>query len=108
MQYFKSETHVPQASSSADGSIRVWNIKEKRTIHVWNNIVPKCNSFFTAKSYCTPSFKCTDGSCLAYPSNKDVVIVERASWKELCRLKCPTLKTVSYCKLLSFPIFLDN
>ncbi|XP_077278003.1 WD repeat and HMG-box DNA-binding protein 1-like [Temnothorax americanus] len=87
------------ASSSADGSIRVWNIKEKRTIHVWNNVVPKCNSFFTAKSYCTPSFKCTDGSCLAYPFNKNVVIVERSSWKELCRLKCSTLKTdLSVCK----------
>ncbi|KAL6444509.1 hypothetical protein ACFW04_001974 [Cataglyphis niger] len=87
------------ASSSADGSIRIWNIREKRTIHVWNNIVPKCNSFFTAKSYCTPSFKCTDGSCLAYPSNKDVVIVERLSWKELYRLKCSTLKTeLSICK----------
>ncbi|XP_071562752.1 WD repeat and HMG-box DNA-binding protein 1 [Temnothorax nylanderi] len=87
------------ASSSADGSIRVWNIKEKRTVHVWNNVVPKSNSFFIAKSYCTPSFKCTDGSCLAYPSNKDVVIVERSSWKELCRLKCSTLKTdLSICK----------
>ncbi|XP_070155887.1 WD repeat and HMG-box DNA-binding protein 1 isoform X2 [Polyergus mexicanus] len=87
------------ASSSADGSIRVWNIKERRTVHVWNNIVPKCNSFFTAKSYCTPSFKCTDGSCLAYPSNKDVVVVERLSWKELCRLKYSTLKTeFSICK----------
>ncbi|XP_011171190.1 WD repeat and HMG-box DNA-binding protein 1 [Solenopsis invicta] len=87
------------ASSSADGSIRVWNIKEKRIVHVWNNIFPKCNSFFTAKLYCTPSFKCTDGSCLAYPSNKDVVIVERLSWKELYRLKCPTLKSeLSICK----------
>ncbi|RLU23684.1 hypothetical protein DMN91_003890 [Ooceraea biroi] len=87
------------ASSSADGSIRVWNIKDKRTVHVWNNTVPKCNSFFTAKSYCTPSFKCTDGSYLAYPSNKDIVIVERLSWKELYRLKCPNLKTeLSICK----------
>ncbi|KYM96439.1 WD repeat and HMG-box DNA-binding protein 1 [Cyphomyrmex costatus] len=63
------------ASSSADGSIRVWNIKEKQTVHIWNNIVPKCNSFFIAKSYCTPSFKCTDGSCLAYPSNKDDISI---------------------------------
>ncbi|XP_011639181.1 WD repeat and HMG-box DNA-binding protein 1 isoform X2 [Pogonomyrmex barbatus] len=87
------------ASSSADGSIRIWNIKEKRTVHIWNNILPKCNSFFNAKSYCTPSFKSTDGSCLAYPSNKDIVIVERLSWKELCRLKCSTLKTeLSICK----------
>ncbi|XP_020290374.1 WD repeat and HMG-box DNA-binding protein 1 [Pseudomyrmex gracilis] len=87
------------ASSSADGSIRIWNIKEKRTVHTWNNIVPKSNSFFTAKSYCIPSFKCTDGSYLAYPNNKDVIVVERSSWKELYRLKYPNLKTeLSICK----------
>ncbi|XP_076276688.1 WD repeat and HMG-box DNA-binding protein 1 [Lasioglossum baleicum] len=87
------------ASSSADGSIRVWNIKEKRVANVWNNIVPKCNSFFTAKAYCTPSFQSTDGSCLAYPHMKDVVVVERASWKELFHLKCINIKSeISICK----------
>ncbi|KAI4502565.1 hypothetical protein M0802_002477 [Mischocyttarus mexicanus] len=87
------------ASSSADGSIRVWNIKEKRTINVWNNVVPKSNSFFTAKTYCTPSFHCKDGSCLAYPHNKDIIIVERLTWKESHKLKCPTLKAdFSICK----------
>ncbi|XP_047354511.1 WD repeat and HMG-box DNA-binding protein 1 isoform X1 [Vespa velutina] len=87
------------ASSSADGSIRVWSIKEKRAVNIWNNVVPKCNSFFTAKTYCTPSFHCKDGSCLAYPHNKDIIIVERLTWKESHRLKCPTLKSeFSICK----------
>ncbi|XP_014482710.1 PREDICTED: WD repeat and HMG-box DNA-binding protein 1 [Dinoponera quadriceps] len=87
------------ASSSADGSIRVWNIKEKRAVQIWSNILPKSNSFFTAKSYCTPSFKCTDGSCLAYPLNKEVVVVERSSWRELYRLKSSNLKSeLSICK----------
>lgn len=89
-----------QASSSADGSIRVWNIKEKRAVNIWNNVVPKCNSFFTAKTYCTPSFHCKDGSCLAYPHNKDIIIVERLTWKESHRLKCPTLKSVSFYNLI--------
>ncbi|KAG7206975.1 hypothetical protein KM043_000866 [Ampulex compressa] len=87
------------ASSSADGSIRVWDIKEKRIASVWNNVVPKCNSFFTAKAYCTPSFHSTDGHLLAYPHNKDIVVVERITWKELYRLKHPGIRTeLSICK----------
>ena len=73
----------------------MWNIKERRSVHVWNNVVPKCNSFLTAKVYCTPSFNCKSGDLLAYPHGKDVVITERLTWKEICRLKCPNLKTVS-------------
>ncbi|KAK0078713.1 hypothetical protein PV325_002159 [Microctonus aethiopoides] len=80
------------ASSSADGTIKVWDIKEKKSIHTWNNIVPKCNSFFTAKSYCTPSFNCKDGSYLAYPHGKDIVLIERGTWKEIGKLKCSNLK----------------
>ncbi|XP_060817522.1 WD repeat and HMG-box DNA-binding protein 1 [Bombus pascuorum] len=87
------------ASSSADGTIRVWNIKEKRVANIWANAVPKCNSFFTAKMYNVPSFHPKDGSYLAYPSAKDVVIVERSSWKELFRLKCINMKTeINICK----------
>ncbi|XP_034948517.1 WD repeat and HMG-box DNA-binding protein 1-like [Chelonus insularis] len=87
------------ASSSADGSIKVWNIKEKKSIHTWNNIVPKCNSFFTAKALCTPSFNCKDGSTLAYPHGKDVIIIQRETWKEINKLKCPNLKAeLNICK----------
>ncbi|CAK9804293.1 WD repeat and HMG-box DNA-binding protein 1 [Anthophora quadrimaculata] len=87
------------ASSSADGSIRVWNIKEKRVINTWTNIIPKSNSFFTAKIYGVPSFHPKDGSCLAYPYMKDVVLVERYSWKELFHLKCINIKSeINICK----------
>ncbi|KAK1131589.1 hypothetical protein K0M31_017882 [Melipona bicolor] len=87
------------ASSSADGSIRVWNIKEKRVVNIWTNVVPKCNSFFTAKTYGVPSFHPKNGKYLAYPNIKDVIIVERSSWKELFRLKCINIKTeINICK----------
>ncbi|XP_029056611.2 WD repeat and HMG-box DNA-binding protein 1 isoform X1 [Osmia bicornis bicornis] len=87
------------ASSSADGSVRVWSIKQKKAVNIWPNIVPKCNSFFLAKTYGVPSFHPKDGSCLAYPSSKDIVIVERSSWKELFRLKCINIKSeISICK----------
>ncbi|XP_076761304.1 WD repeat and HMG-box DNA-binding protein 1 isoform X2 [Xylocopa sonorina] len=81
------------ASSSADGSIRVWNIKEKCVVHIWPNVVPKCNSFFTAKVYAVPSFNPKDGNYLAYPSMKEVIIIERSSWKESFRLKCINIKS---------------
>lgn len=87
-----------------DRSIRVWNIKEKRVANIWNNIVPKCNSFFTAKVYCAPSFQSESGNYLAYPHMKDVAIVERSSWKELFRLKCINIKSVSSIFKLSIEI----
>lgn len=87
------------ASSSADGSIRVWNIKEKCVVNIWTNVIPKCNSFFTAKIYGVPSFHPKNGSYLAYPNVKDVIIIERSSWKELFRLKCINIKTeINICK----------
>ncbi|XP_057323397.1 WD repeat and HMG-box DNA-binding protein 1 [Microplitis mediator] len=87
------------ASSSADGSVKVWSIKEKKSVHSWSNVVPKCNSFFTAKAHCAPSFNAKDGSYLAYPHQKDLVLVERNSWKEITRLKCPALKgELNICK----------
>ncbi|XP_066591186.1 WD repeat and HMG-box DNA-binding protein 1 isoform X2 [Prorops nasuta] len=87
------------ASSSADGTIRVWSILKKQSIHVWNDVVPKCNSFFTARSYGLPSFHCKDGSYLAYPHNKTVVIVERKHWKESFQLTCTSLKAdLTICK----------
>ncbi|XP_046490763.1 WD repeat and HMG-box DNA-binding protein 1 isoform X1 [Neodiprion pinetum] len=87
------------ASSSTDGSIRVWDIKEKQVAHIWNNVVPKGNSFFTSKTYSTPSFQCEDGKTLAFPQGKEVVVVERGTWKELFKLRCPDLKAeLSICK----------
>lgn len=87
------------ASSSADGSVRVWNIKEKRAVHIWPNVVPKSNSFFAAKTYGVPSFHPKDGSWLAYPNMKDVVLFERSSWKESFRLKCVNIRSeISICK----------
>ncbi|XP_025602291.2 WD repeat and HMG-box DNA-binding protein 1 [Athalia rosae] len=87
------------ASSSTDGSIRVWDIKQKKVVHIWNDIVPKGNSFFTSRTRGMPSFECKDGKILAYPLGKEVVIVQRTSWKESLKLKCPDLRAVlSICK----------
>lgn len=87
------------ASSSSDGTIRVWNIKEKKQIKSWN-VVPKSNSFNTAKSLSIPSFETTKGKFLAYPHGKEVVVVERDSWKELFKLKYSTLKAdINICKV---------
>ena len=72
----------------------MWNLKDKQTVHILNNIVPKCNSFQTAKVYGTPSFHSKTGEYLAYPHNKEVVVVERSTWKELFKLKSDEIKRV--------------
>ncbi|OAD56165.1 WD repeat and HMG-box DNA-binding protein 1 [Eufriesea mexicana] len=76
------------ASSSADGSIRVWDIKTKCVANIWVNVIPKCNSFFTAKIYGVPSFHPKDGSYLAFPSIKDEISICKFS-------ECGTLLAAS-------------
>ncbi|KAJ8681513.1 hypothetical protein QAD02_017305 [Eretmocerus hayati] len=86
------------ASSSGDGTIKVWSIKDRRSVHTWN-VVPKCNSFFTAKAYAAPSFQCKIGEYLAYPQYKEVVVVMRNTWKEAFKLRTTELKhELSICK----------
>ncbi|XP_008217215.1 WD repeat and HMG-box DNA-binding protein 1 [Nasonia vitripennis] len=87
------------ASSSGDGTIRIWSIKDKKSVHTWNNVVPKCNGFFTAKVYATPSFQSKNGEYLAYPQGKEIIVVERSSWKETFRLRSTDIKNeLSICK----------
>lgn len=87
------------ASSSADGTIKVWHIKDRCSVKTWSNVVPKCNSFLTATSYGAPSFECKHGKYLAYPQGKDVVIFERSSWNEIFRLRSGSLNhELSICK----------
>ncbi|XP_063971990.1 WD repeat and HMG-box DNA-binding protein 1 [Diachasmimorpha longicaudata] len=86
------------ASSSGDGTLRIWSIQEKKAIHTLN-VVPKCNSFFTAKVHSSPSFDPKDGKYLAYPQGSEVVVIERGTWKELFRLSSPNLKQdINICK----------
>ncbi|XP_011312326.1 WD repeat and HMG-box DNA-binding protein 1 isoform X2 [Fopius arisanus] len=86
------------ASSSGDGTLRVWSIKDKKSIQIWN-VVPKCNSFFTAKIHSVPSFEPTAGKYLAYPYGLEVIVTERGTWKELFRLTSPNLKRdINICK----------
>jgi hypothetical protein len=59
-----------------------------------NNVVPKSNSFFTAKVYATPSFHSKSGKYLAYPHGKEIIIVERSLWKEMFKLKATEIKNV--------------
>ncbi|XP_058806114.1 WD repeat and HMG-box DNA-binding protein 1 [Phymastichus coffea] len=95
------------ASSSGDGTIRIWSIKDKKSIYTWNNIVPKANSFFTAKAYGTPSFETKSGKYLAYPHGKEVIIVERGTWKESFRLKSTDIKNdISICRFSECGTFL--
>ncbi|KAL7298415.1 hypothetical protein TKK_0008609 [Trichogramma kaykai] len=87
------------ASSSGDTSIRVWSIKEKKVVQTWNNVVPKCNSFYNAKTYSVPSFCPKSGAYLAYPQGKEVIVTERSSWQEVFRLKSNEIKNdLNICK----------
>lgn len=69
------------ASSSCDGSVKIWDIqlgKEEKSI---NDVFPKCNDFFRALILGRPSWENVTGKFLAIPKGKEVAIYSRGSWE---------------------------
>ncbi|PSN43420.1 WD repeat and HMG-box DNA-binding protein 1 [Blattella germanica] len=71
-----------QASSSCDGSVRVWTIEEKQAVMSWN-CVPTCNDFFAAKCLGRPSWQPKTGRFLAVPHGKEIRVFQRTVWDKM-------------------------
>ncbi|KAG4078619.1 hypothetical protein HA402_015209 [Bradysia odoriphaga] len=74
------------ASSSGDGTIKIWDLKERKEIKTIKGF-PEATSFYNAKSFFTPSFEPTKGSQLAYVQGKQVQVVETVNWSKTVTLK---------------------
>ncbi|XP_021932631.1 WD repeat and HMG-box DNA-binding protein 1 isoform X1 [Zootermopsis nevadensis] len=70
------------ASSSCDGTVRVWTIDDTQTVHSWN-CVPVCNAFLAAKCLGRPSWQPKTGHYLAVPHGKEIRIYERETWNKV-------------------------
>jgi len=66
------------ASSSCDGSVRVWDIKEKKQLCSFD-WVPKSNDASTSRTVCGLKFN-GSGSQLAVPRETTVVLLARGTW----------------------------
>jgi WD40 repeat protein len=69
------------ASSSCDGSVRIWTIEEQNCLHSWNNNHPKSNDFANSLTLCRISWEKVHGQLIAIPTLSQVNVVDRDSWE---------------------------
>uniref|UniRef100_A0A182QLY3 Uncharacterized protein n=1 Tax=Anopheles farauti TaxID=69004 RepID=A0A182QLY3_9DIPT len=74
--------HDLLAGSTGDGKLRVWDMKTKELKHTIDGL-RKVKTFEAAEYFTTPSFEPRTGALLAYPSGKDVIVLNTTSWKEV-------------------------
>ncbi|XP_050666670.1 WD repeat and HMG-box DNA-binding protein 1 [Leptidea sinapis] len=67
------------ATASGDGNMRIWDIDTQKSVKEVN-CVPKINTFYAAKVLCRMSFEPSEGKYLAYPSNKEIILLDCESW----------------------------
>ncbi|XP_064622093.1 WD repeat and HMG-box DNA-binding protein 1-like [Lineus longissimus] len=70
------------ASSSCDGTVRIWNIDTQSCVKSINAI-PKCNDFSLSKTLCRIEWHPDDGKCIAVPLDKEIRIYERDTWDNM-------------------------
>ncbi|XP_040825252.1 WD repeat and HMG-box DNA-binding protein 1 isoform X1 [Ochotona curzoniae] len=67
------------ASSSCDGSVRVWQISDQTCAVSWPLLL-KCNDVIHAKSICRLAWQPKRGELLAVPVEKSVKLYRRETW----------------------------
>lgn len=69
------------ASSSCDGTVRVWNMSDQLVIKMWNNVLKKSNDFCTSQTICRLDWHPTNGKFLAVPVDKEVKLYVKETWE---------------------------
>ncbi|CAG4978098.1 unnamed protein product [Parnassius apollo] len=72
--------HMKYASTACgDGVLRIWDIDTQKIVKEVI-CVPKINTFFSAKVLCRISFEPSEGKYLAYPNNREIILLDCESW----------------------------
>ncbi|RWS02221.1 WD repeat and HMG-box DNA-binding protein 1-like protein [Dinothrombium tinctorium] len=84
------------ASSSCDGTVRLWNIEEKKCVHLWNNH-PKSNEITNSPTLCQI---CWDqNGNLIVPAKDNINVYERNSWGSIRTFRYEEFTDISICSL---------
>nr|XP_048285952.1 WD repeat and HMG-box DNA-binding protein 1 isoform X2 [Myodes glareolus] len=67
------------ASSSCDGTVRVWNVSDQTCAISWP-VLQKCNDVVNARSICRLAWQPGAGKLLAVPVEKSVKLYKRETW----------------------------
>ncbi|XP_029847508.2 WD repeat and HMG-box DNA-binding protein 1 [Ixodes scapularis] len=81
------------ASSSCDGTIRVWKLDDGTCVKTWS-VLPKSNDFCMSKTLGRLSWSMKDGSYLAIPIEKEVRLISRGSWDVQRTLTDPSVEEI--------------
>uniref|UniRef100_A0A1B6DME6 Uncharacterized protein n=1 Tax=Clastoptera arizonana TaxID=38151 RepID=A0A1B6DME6_9HEMI len=80
------------ASSSCDGTVKVWKLSDYSVSHTWN-CVPKSNSFTWSTVLCRISWQPRTGRFLAIPDKNEVILYERDTWNKFISFADPNTGT---------------
>ncbi|XP_055354576.1 WD repeat and HMG-box DNA-binding protein 1-like [Paramacrobiotus metropolitanus] len=69
------------ASSSGDGTVKMWNISDNACVKTLDNFIPKINDYAAARQLGRMSFEPKTGNILAVPSVRDVKLFIRDKWE---------------------------
>lgn len=80
------------ASSSCDGSVKMWDLQMSVTVASWN-VVPKTNSFSSSLTLCRMAWT-PDGQYLLVPAGMQVNAYARKNWQIHHSLEHESIKEV--------------
>ncbi|CAG2114535.1 unnamed protein product, partial [Medioppia subpectinata] len=83
------------ASSSCDGSVRVWNAETKTCVHYWSDCFPKSNDFENSKTLGRVCWEPTSGHLIAVPHIDRVDVHRRDTWDLVTTYRHNQLNEVS-------------
>ncbi|CAH2102314.1 unnamed protein product [Euphydryas editha] len=84
-------------TASGDGFLRVWDIDTQKIVKEIS-CVPKINTFYSAKVLCRMDFEPSDGKYLAYPNNREIIILSSENWSQRMTFTHSTIKcAISQC-----------
>lgn len=74
------------ASSSGDGTIKIWNLIDKKVIKTISGF-EKVKSFYAATCFISPTFEPKHGNNMGYISQYEIIIVNTDNWNTIHVLK---------------------
>ncbi|XP_039757600.1 WD repeat and HMG-box DNA-binding protein 1 [Pararge aegeria] len=84
-------------TASGDGAMKVWDIDTQKVVKEVS-CVPKINTFFAAKVLCRMDFEPSEGKYLAYPHNREIIVLDCESWSQRMAFTHSTIKcAISQC-----------
>ncbi|XP_046571111.1 WD repeat and HMG-box DNA-binding protein 1-like [Haliotis rubra] len=69
------------ASSSCDGSVKVWTVADQSCVKSLEESIPKCSDISLSKTLCRLTWS-PDGKNLLVPREKEIAVYEHNSWQK--------------------------